>query len=111
MPFVIQKTAAPQVANAAYASLLKARIVGRTEASLVISNSGAATIKWKVLVSLDSNGTSNSWAEEKPEATLSSGAIAKLAISEVVAWVDIEIMSNASGTSGEGNAWILAVGI
>lgn len=111
MPFIIQKTEAPQIADGTYASLLKARIIGRTIASLIITNSGTATIKWKVLVSNDSQGTAGSWAELKAEATLAGSAVAAYSITGIYGWIDIEIMSNATGTSGEGNAWILAAGI
>jgi len=101
-----------QVAVAAYASLLKARIPARTNASILLTNSGltGATIDWKVLVSNDPEGAADTWAEDKAEATLLIATGVKHVLSGPFLWVDVQIKSNVSGKSGEGNCWLMAVG-
>jgi len=111
LTLVKQKTIG-QVAVAAYASLLKARIPARTNASIVLTNSGltGATIAWKVLVSNDPEGAADTWAEDKAEATLLIATGVKHVLSGPFLWVDVQISSNVSGKSGEGNCWLMAVG-
>jgi hypothetical protein len=100
-----------QAAVTAYASLLKARIPDRTDASIVLYNSHAShTIKWKVLVSNDEQGASTTFAEEKAEATLAAVTPVRYVLTGPFAWVDVQIASNTSGQSGEGNVWLLATG-
>ena len=111
MPYVLQEKTG-LVAAAAYASLLKARIPARTNASILLTNSGltGATIDWKVLVSNDPEGAADTWAEDKAEATLTIATGVKHVLSGPFLWVDVQIKSNVSGKSGEGNCWLMAVG-
>ena len=101
-----------QVAVAAYASLLKARIPARTNATIVLTNTGltGAHVDWKVLVSNDVEGAGDTWAEDKAEATLNQGSTIRHVISGSFLRVDVQIKSNVSGKSGEGNCWLMAVG-
>jgi len=101
-----------QVAVAAYASLLKARIPARTNASIVLTNTGesGAHIDWKVLVSNDPEGAVNTWCEDKAEATLNQGSTIRHVLTGSFFWVDVQIKSNVSGKSGLGNCWLMAVG-
>jgi hypothetical protein len=113
MPHVLQEKTG-QVAVENYASLLKSKIVGRTNATVVLSNTGLTghTIKWKVLVSNDPEGASGTWSEEKAEATLNAGATpVRHVVSGPFCWCDIQIASNDPGESGEGNCWLMAVGL
>ena len=111
MPLVTQKNLV-QVAVEAYASLLKAKIPARTNASIVLTNTGltGAHIDWKVLVSNDPEGAAGAWADDKAEATLNQGATIRHVITGPFVWVDVQIKSNVSGKSGEGNCWLMAVG-
>ena len=112
MPLVTQENTS-QVAVAAYASLLKAKIPARTNATIVLTNTGetGATIDWKVLVSNDPEGAANTWCEDKSEATLLISTGVKHVLSGPFFWVDVQIKSNVSGKSGLGNCWLMAVGL
>jgi len=101
-----------QVAVAAYASLLKAKIPARTNATIVLTNTGesGAHIDWKVLVSNDLEGAAGTWAEDKAEATLNQGATIRHVITGPFFWVEVQVKSNVSGKSGLGNCWLMAVG-
>lgn len=102
-----------QVAVEAYASLLKTRIPARTNATVVLSNIGetGATINWKVLVSNDSEGAANTWAEDKAEATLLISTAVRHVLTGPFLWVDVQFASGVSGKSGVGNCWLMAVGL
>ena len=112
MPLVTQENTG-LVAVAAYASLLKAKIPARTNASIVLTNTGesGAHIDWKVLVSNDPEGAVNTWSEDKSEATLNQGSTIRHVLTGSFFWVDVQIKSNVSGKSGLGNCWLLAVGV
>lgn len=112
MPYVLQEKTG-QVAVESYASLLKAKIIGRTDASIILSNTGLSghTIKWKVLVSNDPEGAADTWAEDKAEATMNAGATpVRHVLTGPHLWVDVQFASNDAGESGEGNAWLMTVG-
>jgi len=111
MPLVTQENIG-QVAVEAYASLLKARIPARTNASIVLTNTGesGAHINWKVLVSNDPEGAAGAWGEDKVEAVLNQGSTVRHVLTGPFLWVDVQIKSNVSGKSGEGNCWLMAVG-
>lgn len=113
MPHVKQENTDLTSTNS-YATLLKAKICGRTDATVVISNSHTSNwIKYKVLVSNDEEGAANTWVEDKAEAVLnnSTSTIASHVLTGPFLWVDVQIKSNSDGVHGTGNAWLHAVGL
>jgi hypothetical protein len=113
MPHIIEKTL-KQAADGSYKSLLKTRILGRPfPATAIISNSHAShTILFRVLVSDDPQGSDGSWGIDKVETSIAPSTVASPYVaSGAFCFIDIQIMSAASGQSGEGTAWLLAVGV
>lgn len=110
MPYVLQEKLAQATTNT-YASLLKAKILPRTDGSIVLYNSHAtAALRWKVLVSNDVEGAANTWGEEKAEATLAALTPIRYVLTGPFIWVDVQVASNVTDTPSEANCWLQACG-
>jgi len=111
MPYVKQETTA-QNTTSSYASLLRARVIGFPHATIVVTNShGSYSLNYKVLTSNDPKGAANTWAEEKAEATLAAGAVARHVLTGAFCWIDVQIVDTTGGQHAIGNAWLQACGI
>lgn len=110
MPQILQKREG-ETSTASYATLLKCRIIGRPKSSMTIHNAGANSIKWKVLVSNDPQGTTGSWGTEKAEDTLTAGSSEPYVISGCFGWIDIQIVDATAPNHGTCSAYLYATGI
>jgi len=104
-----------QYSATAYASLVKAKILGKTHCTLVIKNHHAShTLNYKVLVSNDPEGIAGTWTEEKAETAIAGAATpvpVKYEISAPYVWIDLQIASDGTDESPQASAWLLAVGL
>ena len=111
MPHVKQETT-DQATTSSYATLLRARVLGFPRATIVVTNShGSYSLKYKVLTSNAPQGSANTWAEEKAEATLAAGAIERYVLSGPFAWIDVQVVDATGGQHATANCWLVATGI
>jgi hypothetical protein len=111
MPSIKQSTL-NQNSTSGYASLLRAKITGRTAATITIANNdGANGILWKVMVSNDPEGATGTFAEDKVEDSLAAGGSSKHVVTGAFAWVDVMFKDESSGNHAACSAWLQAVGV
>ena len=92
-----------------FTSILKVRMPDIGKVSLVIQNAHAtASLNWKVLVSNDPAGATDSFAEEKASAALTATSKARYLITVPAVWIDIQIQSDGAD-SPQANVWLLGV--
>ena len=114
MPYLYDEKLA-QYSATAYASLVKAKILGKTQCTLVIKNHHAShALNYRVLVSNDPEGAAGTWATDKA-ATAIAGAATPVPIEYELTgpyvWIDLQVASDGTDESPQASAWLLAVGL
>ena len=96
------------------ASILKMKVYGRRQITVVISNSHPTNIiQYQVLVSNDEEGAANTWAINKAATDVAANNVTleMHVVTGAFVWVDVQIKSKIADTHGTGNCWMYAVGL
>ena len=103
-----------QTSTNSMVSILKMKIYGRMQLTVVISNSHAANvIQYRVLVSNDEEGAVNTWAIDKTDTDVVANnvTLGSHVVTGAFVWVDVQIKSKTTDAHGTGNCWAYAVGL
>jgi hypothetical protein len=103
-----------QTSTNSFASILKMKVYGRRQITVVISNSHATNIiQYRVLVSNDEEGAANTWAIDKADTDVVANNVTleRHVVTGAFVWVDVQIKSKTADTHGTGNCWMYAVGL